>query len=135
VSFRVRNAAGSYRWSLSCAEPIRASDGTLLYWIGINLDIEERQQAEFYLAEGQRLAHMGSWTFSATGFDYWSPELFVQQEIDKMFAGCRAFHFTKRIVRPDGQIRQVRCAGTAATDGGTLQHFVGRGSMSPSKSN
>src|SRR5438034_6237922 len=155
VRFRVRNAEGSYRWFFSRAEPIRASDGTLLYWIGINLDIEERQQAEFYLAEGQRLAHMGSWTFSASGFDYWSPELFrihgldpsgkpptideyialvhpedrafVLQEIDKMFAGRRAFDFTKRIVRPDGQIRQVRCVGTAATDGGTLQHFVGTG--------
>ena len=61
VRFRVRNAEGSYRWFFSRAEPIRASDGTLLYWIGINLDIEERQQAEFYLAEGQRLDLM---TFS-----------------------------------------------------------------------
>jgi hypothetical protein len=42
----------------------------------INLDIEERKQAEFYLAEGQRLAHMGSWAFDATGFEYWSSELF-----------------------------------------------------------
>jgi hypothetical protein len=35
------------------------SDGTLLYWIGVNLDTEERKQAEFYLQEGQRLAHIG----------------------------------------------------------------------------
>ena len=154
VSFRVRSTEGSYRWFLSRVEPVRASDGTLLYWIGINLDIEERQQAEFYLAEGQRIAHMGSWAFSASGFDYWSPELFrihgldpsgkaptineyvallhpedrafVLEEIDKMFACGRAFDFTKRIVRPDGQIRQVRCVGTAATDGGSLR-FVGTG--------
>jgi PAS domain S-box-containing protein len=155
VSCRIRNAEGSYRWFLSRAEPVRAIDGTLLYWIGINLDIEERQQAEFYLAEGQRLAHMGSWAFNASGFDYWSPELFrihgldpsgkaptideyialvhpedrafVLQEIDKMFAGSRAFDFTKRIVRPDGKIRHVRCVGREATDGGTLHHFVGTG--------
>ena len=76
VSFRVRNVAGGYRWYLSRAEPVRTSDGILLYWIGINLDIEDRKQAEFYLAEGQRLAHMGSWDFNAAGFDYWSPELF-----------------------------------------------------------
>ena len=57
VSFRVRNAEGGYRWFLSRAEPVRAAGGTLLYWIGVNLDIEERKQAEFYLAEGQRLAH------------------------------------------------------------------------------
>ena len=35
VSFRVRNVEGGYRWFLSRAEPVRASDGTLLYWIGI----------------------------------------------------------------------------------------------------
>jgi PAS domain S-box-containing protein len=46
VSFRARSAAGTYRWFLSRAEPLRSSDGSLLYWIGINLDIEERKQAE-----------------------------------------------------------------------------------------
>src|SRR6185369_291579 len=46
VSFRVRNAEGGYRWHLSRAEPVRASDGTLLYWIGVNLDIEELRASE-----------------------------------------------------------------------------------------
>ena len=53
LNFRVRNARGSYRWFISCAEPLRASDGKLLYWVGINVDIEERKQAEFHLAEQQ----------------------------------------------------------------------------------
>src|SRR5215470_954653 len=155
VSFRIRNAEGGYRWFLSRAEPVLASDGTLLYWIGVNLDIEERKQAEFYLAEGQRLAHMGSWAFNAAGFDYWSPELFrihgldpsgkaptveqylalvhpvdrefVAQAIQKMLADHHGFDFTKRIVRPDGEIRRVRCVGSAATHGGTFQGFVGTG--------
>jgi catechol 2,3-dioxygenase-like lactoylglutathione lyase family enzyme len=48
-------------------EPVRAANGTVLYWIGVNLDIEERKQAEFYLAEGQRLAHIGSWAFTPAG--------------------------------------------------------------------
>jgi PAS domain-containing protein len=46
VTWRARNARGEYRWYISRAEPLRAKDGTLLYWIGINLDIEERVQAE-----------------------------------------------------------------------------------------
>ena len=46
VSFRVRDSEGGYRSFLSRAEPVRASDGTLLYWIGINLDIGDRKQAE-----------------------------------------------------------------------------------------
>ena len=76
VSFRVRNGQGQYRWFLSRAEPLRGSDGTLLYWIGINIDIEERKRAELFLAEGQRLAHTGSWAFDSAGFEYWSSELF-----------------------------------------------------------
>jgi PAS domain S-box-containing protein len=46
VSFRVRKAQGGYRWFLSRAEPLRASDGTILQWVGVNLDIEERKRAE-----------------------------------------------------------------------------------------
>jgi PAS domain S-box-containing protein len=46
VSFRVRNAEGGYRWFLSRAEPVRAANGTLLYWIGVNFDIDERKRAE-----------------------------------------------------------------------------------------
>ena len=46
VSFRARNAEGGYRWFLSRAEPLRANDGTILYWIGVNFDIQERKQAE-----------------------------------------------------------------------------------------
>src|SRR5882762_9292306 len=155
ISFRVRNAEGGYRWFLSRAEPIRASDGTLLYWIGVNLDIQGRKQAEFYLAEGQRLAHMGSWVFNAAGFDYWSPELFrihgldpsgkaptveeymglvhpedrefVTETIQRLIAEGRGFDFTKRIVRPDGEIRRVRCVGSRATHAGAVQEFIGTG--------
>ena len=155
MSFRVRNAEGNYRWFLSRTEPLRANDGTILYWIGINLDIEERKQAEFYLAEGQRLAHTGSWTFTSAGFEHWSPELFaihgldpakkaptfaeymavvhpddrdfVAQEIRTMLAEHRGFDFTKRIVRPDQSIRHVRCVGTPATNSGVFQRFVGTG--------
>ena len=123
--------------------------------IGANLDIEERQLAEFYLADGQRLAHMGSWAFNAAEFDYWSSELFqihgldpngnpptvkeyldlvhpedrgfMKQAIEKMLVYRRGFDFTKRIVRPDGSVRDVRCVGMPATSGGTFQGFVGIG--------
>jgi len=46
VSFRVRNAEGEYRWFLSRAEPLRASDGTLLYWIGVNHYIDDAKRAQ-----------------------------------------------------------------------------------------
>src|SRR6185295_2066802 len=53
VSFRVRYAEGNYRWFLSRAEPLRSNDGTILNWIGINLDIEERKQAEVELRRSE----------------------------------------------------------------------------------
>src|SRR5438552_2740998 len=46
VSLRVRNAQGGYRCFLSRAEPVRASEGTLLYWLGVKRDIEDRKQGE-----------------------------------------------------------------------------------------
>src|SRR6476660_9103583 len=152
-TFRIRNAEGTYRWFLSRVEPLRAKDGTLLYWVGINLDIDELKQAEFYLAEGQRLGHTGSWAFNAAGFDYWSPELFaihglapggkaptvaeymalvhpedrgfVAQVIQRILSDYRGFDFTKRIVRPDGDVRYVRCVGTPVIEGGRPQTIVG----------
>jgi PAS domain S-box-containing protein len=51
LTFRVRAGDGTYRWFLSCAEPLRASDGALLYWVGINVDIEERRQADEKIQE------------------------------------------------------------------------------------
>src|SRR4029078_7244825 len=66
VSFRARNAEGHYRWFLSRVEPLRSNDGTILYWIGISLDIEERKQVESelhprkeYLADAERLSRTG----------------------------------------------------------------------------
>ncbi|HWX29758.1 MAG TPA: sigma 54-interacting transcriptional regulator [Steroidobacteraceae bacterium] len=151
-TLRVRNAQGEYRWRISRVEPLRASDGTLLYWIGINFDIEELKRAEFYLAEAQRLAHAGSWAFGDAGFENWSSELleihglkpgrkapsipeylslvhledreFVAQHIQKMLAEHTPFDFTKRIVRPDGAVRHVRCVGTPGLNG---RGFVGTG--------
>ncbi|HSV22290.1 MAG TPA: PAS domain-containing protein, partial [Xanthobacteraceae bacterium] len=52
-SQRVRNAEGGYRWFLSRAEPLRASDGTLLQWVGVNLDIEELKRTEQALRESK----------------------------------------------------------------------------------
>ena len=124
-------------------------------WIGVNLDVEEWKLAEFYLAEGQRLAHMGSWAFNAAGFDYWPSELFqiygldpsgkpptveeyldlvhtedrgfMKQAIGKMLVDHRGFDFTKRILGPDGKIRYIRCVGVPVTHGATFQGFVGTG--------
>jgi PAS domain S-box-containing protein len=113
------------------------------------------QRSEVYLSEGQRLAHMGSWAFNATGFDYWSSELFevhgldprgkpptneeylnlvhpedrdfVQTMIQTRMVDHSEFDFTKRIVRPDGKTRYVRCVGVPVTSEELSKGFVGTG--------
>jgi len=116
---------------------------------------EQLRRNEFHLTEGQRLAHMGSWAFDVTGFSYWSSELFriygldpggkpptveeylalvhaedrafMKHGIAKMLDDHLEFDFTKRIVRPDGEIRRIRCVGIPVTHGGTFQGFLGTG--------
>jgi PAS domain S-box-containing protein len=56
-SYRVRSAQGDYRWFLTRIEPLRASDGTLLLWIGATLDIEELKRAEQALRESEYKLH------------------------------------------------------------------------------
>jgi PAS domain S-box-containing protein len=149
---RVRRFDGQYRWLLHRKLPLRDEAGRIVKWFGSSIDIEERRQAEFYLTQGQRLAHSGSWAFNSTGFEYWSSQLFeihgldpggkapniaeyialvhpedrdfVAQTIQKVLSEPRGFDFTKRIVRPDGAIRHVRCVGVPGPSG---RGFVGTG--------
>ena len=164
---RVRRADGEYRRMLHRKVPLRDEHGKILKWYGSSMDIEdykraeeqlrrsaeELQKSESYLAEGQRLAHMGSWAFDAAGFDYWSPELFrmhglepaskaptVQEYLDcvhpqdrefmadlikRILAEPSRFDTTKRIVRPDSEIRYIRCVGTPVVENEALKKYVG----------
>jgi PAS domain S-box-containing protein len=164
---RVRRANGDYRWMFHRKVPLRDTNGNIVKWYGSSLDIEERktaeeqlrrnaeelQRSEFYLAEGQRLAHMGSWAFDPDGFYYWSPELFrmhgldpagkppsVREYLDRVhpqdresmadlikgiLANDSPFDATKRIVRPDGEVRYIRCVGTPFVDSQSLKKYVG----------
>ena len=112
------------------------------------------QRSEFYLAEGQRLAHMGSWALNPSGvFDYWSPELFriyaldpvkgvptldeylasvhpqdrefMAGTIERMLVGGSGCDVKQRIVRRDGDLRYIRWVGVPSLDDGVLSGFVG----------
>jgi hypothetical protein len=115
---------------------------------------QELQTSEFYLTEAQRLGHIGSWVFDpAGGFDYWSRELFQIYGLDpakdaptlgaylacvhphdrefmtslikRMLAEGLGCDVTKRIVRPDGEIRHIRCVGAPVVENGILKRIVG----------
>jgi PAS domain S-box-containing protein len=164
---RVRRANGEYRWMYHCKVPLRDADGNIVKWYGSSLDIDERKTAEeqlrrnaaelqrsqFYLAEGQRLGHIGSWAFNPDGFDYWSSELFRMHGLDPasnppslqeyldflhpqdresmadlikgILAEASPFDATKRIVRPDGEVRYIRCVGASVLENKRLKRYVG----------
>ena len=165
---RVRRADGQYRWMLHLKVPLRDSDGRIVKWHGSSIDIEEQKQAEdelrrnaqrlqrseFYLAEAQRLGHIGSWVFEPTGaFDYWSDELFriygldperaaptldeylarvhphdrefMASLIERMLAEGVGCDVTKRIVRPSGEVRHIRCVGVPVLENRRLKRIVG----------
>ena len=164
---RVRRADGIYRALLHRKVPLHDENGNIVKWFGSSIDIEDRkcaeeqlrwstrelQRSEFYLSEGQRLAHAGSWAFDSAGFDYWSPELFriygldpankpptVQEYLDcihpedrefmanlikRILVDASPFDATKRIVRPDGEVRYIRCVGAPLIENERLKKYVG----------
>jgi PAS domain S-box-containing protein len=50
---RFRGADGQYRWFALRAEPLRASDGSVLSWYGVLIDIDDRRKAEEAIRESE----------------------------------------------------------------------------------
>src|ERR1700720_3949200 len=109
---RVRRADGEYRWMFHCKVPRRDGRGNIVKWYGSSLDIDERKTAEeqlprnakelqrsqFYLAEGQRLAHMGSWALNTrTGTLFWSEEIYRIYDYNPQEVGPTWEQFLKRV--------------------------------------
>ena len=152
---RYRCKNGAYRW----LEWSAASGDQMIYATARDITeqeqrIEELRRSEFYLAEGQRLAHTGSWAFNPSGFyEHWSRELFqiygldpgkgaptleqylgtvhpqdrefMARTIEGMLAEGLGCDVKKRIVRPNGELRYVRCVGVPVVDKGILKSIVG----------
>jgi PAS domain S-box-containing protein len=145
----------------------RDGSGRAYEMFGTVQDVTDRKRAEealrrsqFYLSEGERLAHMGSWASNDLGIRwsddlgmYWSDEVYKifglhpekgpptlehylaaihPDDRASMAETIRVMHeqrtgcdVTKRIVRPDGGVRYVRCVGVPVVDNGVFQGFHG----------
>jgi len=155
------------RWSPMPGDAKRDASGRPYKLFGTVQDITDRKRAEealkqsqFYLSEGQRLAHMGSWASNDLGIRwsddlgiYWSEEVYKIHGLDpqngapnleqflatihpddrsSMAETIRVMHeqrcgcdVTKRIVRPDGEVRYVRCVGVPVFEGEVFKAFHG----------
>ena len=76
IEARLRRFDGVYRWFLFRATPSFDENGRVVKWYGTNTDVEELKRAEqalrrseAYLAEAQRLAHVGSWAWQVPGMN------------------------------------------------------------------
>jgi PAS domain S-box-containing protein len=145
----------------------RDASGRAYEVFGTCQDITDRKLAEqtlrrsqFYLSEGERLAHMGSWASRDLGIRwsddldiYWSDEVYkiygldpkngtpnLEQYLAAIHPQDRSFmaetikmmheqrcgcDVTKRVVRPDGETRHVRCVGIPMVEDGVFQGFHG----------
>ena len=115
---------------------------------------EALQLTQAHFREGQRLARMGSWTSDGTKCQ-WSDELFpiygldprkgvpsteefltiihaqdqpsMAEAIRLMLEEERGCDVTTRVIRPDGQMRYVRCVGIRIVEQGIFKGFLGTG--------
>jgi PAS domain S-box-containing protein len=146
LSVAANNAATAGRDELETKVAERTSE--------LQRSAQELQRSEFYLAEGQRLGHTGSWVLDPSEpFTHWSQELFriygldpaggapslqgyldcihpqdrefMAELIREMVAKGLGCDVKKRIVRPEGDVRYVRCVGTPLVENGVLKTIIG----------
>ena len=88
---RARRFDGVYRWFQSRGLPLRDTNGDIVRWYNLLIDIDERKRAEqelrhseAFLAQGQSLTQTGSlWWDVPTGEIIWSDETFRVMDVPK----------------------------------------------------
>jgi PAS domain S-box-containing protein len=158
---RVVRPSGEVRIVHSQGDVKRDPSGTPYQMFGTIQDITDRKYAEealrrtqAHFREGQRLAHMGSWTSDGSSCS-WSEELFeiygfdprngvptteqflaihhpqdrasVADALKMMHEQNRGCDVTARIVRSGGELRHVRCVGIPVVERGQFKGFRGVG--------
>src|SRR6266478_3060912 len=151
--------SGDVRTVHSQGDLKRDASGRPYQMFGTVQDITDRRRTEealertqFYLSEGQRLAHMGSWAFNDSGH-YWTDELYkiygldpqngaptidqylalvhpqdrasMAETIRRMQEEHCGFDQIERIVRPDGQLRYIRAVAVPFIEQGVFKGFIG----------
>ena len=159
IEHRLVRPDGEVRTIHSVGTVKRDSSGRPYEMFGTAQDITERKRSEealkrsqFYLSEGQRIAHIGSWAFDDSGH-YWSDELYkiygldpqngaptveqylalihpqdrasIAEIIKRMQEEHRGFDQIERIIRPDGQVRYIRAVAVPVMEQGLFKGFIG----------
>src|SRR5246127_560843 len=156
---RILRPNGEIRIVHSRGDLKKDASGRPYQMFGVSQDITDRTRAEqalkrsqFYLSEGERIAHIGSWAFNESGH-YWSDELYkihgldpqseaptveqylalihpqdrasMAETIKIMQEQHRGHDLIERIIRPDGQLRYVRAVAVPVVEQGVFKGFIG----------
>jgi PAS domain S-box-containing protein len=159
IEHRLVRPNGEIRTIHSVGTVKRDAFGRAYEMFGTAQDITDRKRSEealkrsqFYLSEGQRIAHIGSWAFDDSGH-YWSDELYkiygldpqngaptveqylalvhpqdrasIAETIKRMQEEHRGFDQIERIIRPDGQLRYIRAVAVPVIEQGLFKGFIG----------
>jgi PAS domain S-box-containing protein len=148
ITYRVIRPDSSTRWIRDRSSPVRDADGEVQRFVGIAEDITEGRRAEeklrrseAYLAESERLSHIGSWAvlIPSREITFWSLEHYrifgfdpaegppslsaalarihpedrgaAVEVIDRALGEAKDFKLDFRVVLPDGSIGHVHSLG------------------------
>ena len=160
IEVRLRRFDGVYRWFQSRGRPLRDAEGRILNWYVLLTDIEERKQAEdklrrseAFLAEGQHLAKMGSFSWRvAKGEITWSEQLYrifefgqgvpvtleligsrvhpddapmMYDMVNKASRGVSDFEYEHRLLMPDLSVKHVHMTAHGFRDRDGSLEYVG----------
>jgi two-component system cell cycle sensor histidine kinase/response regulator CckA len=128
MDYRMLHKDGTYRWVEDNNRVLRDADGKVNFMVGVWIDISGRKQAdeklrqsEADLAEGQRVAKLGSWRLDiASNKLRWSDEIYRIFEVEPA-----AFHGLYEdfvnCVLPDDRPRVLQTNADARANGGSFE--------------
>jgi PAS domain S-box-containing protein len=157
---RLRRGDGVYRWLQNSGFPLRATNGQITRWCVLLTDIddqkmveEELRRSEAFLAEGQHLARMGSFSWCLdTEKITWSEQLYrifefeagvtitleliatrvhpddlflLQNMAERAQHGVRDFEYEHRLLMPDGSIKYMHLIAHGNKDSRGQMEYIG----------
>ena len=160
IEARIRRFDGEYRWFLFRANTLHDQSGKIVKWYGTITDINKRKQAEeqlqrseAFLAEGQYLSRIGSFSWRvATEEITWSEQLYrifefekdvsvtlelvssrvhpedlpmMQDMVEQAQEGARSFEYEHRLRMPDHSIKYLHLIAHGTRDREGRLEYIG----------